>query len=153
MTIIQKFQKKVKEKNRVLESARKLSGVRDKIINLFEKGIFPYKDNVFKTKEKKSEEESEEESEENKLERIKDDYKKFIKHIEDESKSITLNCSKDILFNFVVPSTLIKQLYKSKNKKDNNKLVHVIKSGLSDLKDEIKKIPENEIQTEKPDKI
>ena len=55
--------------------------------------------------------------------------------------------------NFVVPSALVKQLYKSKNKKDNNKLVHVIKSGLSDLKDEIKKIPENEIQTEKPDKI
>ena len=145
MTIIQKFQKKVKERNRVLESARKLSGVRDEIINLFEKGIFPYKDNVFKTKEKKSEEESEEESEENKLERIKDDYKKFIKYIEDESKSITLNCSKDILFNFVVPSALVKQLYKSKNKKDNNKLVHVIKTGLSDLKDEIKKIPENEI--------
>ena len=55
--------------------------------------------------------------------------------------------------NFVVPIALVKQLYKSKNKKDNNKLVHVIKSGLSDLKDEIKKIPENEIQTEKPDKI
>ena len=52
-----------------------------------------------------------------------------------------------------MPSALVKQLYKSKNKKDNNKLVHVIKSGLSDLKDEIKKIPENEIQTEKPDKI
>ena len=97
MTIIQKFQKKVKEKNRVLESARKLSDVRHEIINLFEKGIFPYKDNVFKTKEKKSEEQSEEEPEENKLERIKDDYKRFIKYIEDESKSITMNCSKDIL--------------------------------------------------------
>ena len=44
--------KKVKEKNRVLESARELSDVRDEIINLFEKGIFPYKGNVFKTKEK-----------------------------------------------------------------------------------------------------
>ena len=38
-----------------------------------------------------------------------------------------------------MPSALVKQLYKSKNKKDNNKLVHVIKSGLSNLKDEIKK--------------
>ena len=63
-----------------------------------------------------------------------------------------MNCLKDILI-YVVPSALVKQLYKSKNKKVNNKLVHVIKSGLSDLKDEIKKIPENEIQTEKPDKI
>ena len=44
--------KKIEEKNRVLESARKLSDARDEIINLFEKGTFPYKGNVFKTKEK-----------------------------------------------------------------------------------------------------
>ena len=61
------FKKKIEKKNRVLKSARKLSGARDNIINLFEKGTFPYKGNVFRTKE----EESEEESEENKLEKIK----------------------------------------------------------------------------------
>ena len=55
--------KKIEEKNRFLESARKLSDARDEIIGFFEKGIFPYKGNVFKTKE-------EEESEENKLEKI-----------------------------------------------------------------------------------
>ena len=52
MTIIQKFQKKVKEKNRVLESARKLSGVRDEIINLFEKGVFRIKIMYLKQKKK-----------------------------------------------------------------------------------------------------
>ena len=77
MTIVQEFQKKKKkkrkeEKNRVLKSARKLSGARD-IINLFERGTFPYKGNVFRTKE----EESEQDSEENKLEKIKDNYKFF----------------------------------------------------------------------------
>ena len=46
---------KTKEKNRVLESARKLSDVRDNIIDLFIKRTFPYKGNVFKTKEEKSE--------------------------------------------------------------------------------------------------
>ena len=45
--------KKAKEKNRVLESAKKLSDARDDIIDLFEKGIFPYKDNAFKTKKRK----------------------------------------------------------------------------------------------------
>ena len=35
--------------------------MRDEIINFFEKGVFPYKDKTFKTKEK---EESEKESEE-----------------------------------------------------------------------------------------
>ena len=42
-------------------------------------------------------------------------------------------------FNFAVPSALVKQLYETKNRKKNNGLVNVIKSGLSDLKDEIKK--------------
>ena len=55
---------------------------KDDIIDLFEKGVFPYKDNVFKRKEEKSEEESEEESEgELKKERVKI----FIKYIENES--------------------------------------------------------------------
>ena len=52
--------KKVKEKNSVLRSPRKLSDARDEIIDLFEKGIFPYKDNAFKTKEEESEKELEE---------------------------------------------------------------------------------------------
>ena len=65
--------KKIKEKKRVLESARKLSDARDEIINLSEKEIFLYNDKIFKTKEK---EESKEELDEN----------KFFKDIENESK-------------------------------------------------------------------
>ena len=53
MTIIQEVKKKIKEKNRVLESAKKMSDARDEIINFFEKWIFPYKDKTFQTKEKK----------------------------------------------------------------------------------------------------
>ena len=34
-----------------------MSDARDNIINLFEKGPFPYKGNVFKTKEKESKKE------------------------------------------------------------------------------------------------
>ena len=63
--MVQEVQKKIEEKNIVLKSAKKLSGARDDIIDLFEKGTFPYKGNVFKTKE--------EESGENKLEKIKND--------------------------------------------------------------------------------
>ena len=48
-----------------------------KDIDFFEKGIFAYKSNAFKTKE----EESEEESKEGRV-------KKFIKYIENESKTI-----------------------------------------------------------------
>ena len=42
---------KIKEKKNVLESAVKLFYAREDIISYFEKGIFPLKGNVFKTKE------------------------------------------------------------------------------------------------------
>ena len=105
----------------------------------FWKRILPHKDNAFKTKEK--------ESEENKLEKIKDDYKTFLEHIEDESKSISYELFKKH-FNFV-SSVFTKQLYKIKDKKENNELVNVIKSGIIDLKDEIKKMSKEEIENEK----
>ena len=56
-------------------------------------------------------------------------------------------------FDFDVPSALVTQLYERKNRKKNNGLVNVIKIGLSDLKDEIKKMSEDEKEIEKPDKI
>ena len=73
-------------------------------------------------------------------------------YIENESKSINYDLFKKH-FNFAVPSALVKQLYETKNRKKNNGLVNVIKSGLSDLKDEIKKMSEDEKEIEKPDKI
>ena len=76
------------------------------MIGFFEKGTFPYKGYVFKTKEEKLEEEPEEESEEE----IKDDYKKFIEYIENESKGINYDLLKDYI-NFVVPSALARKFY------------------------------------------
>ena len=54
-------------------------------------------------------------------------------------------------FNFIVPSALAKQLSKIKNKKKSH--VNVIKSGLSDLKNEIEKMSADEKEIEKPDKM
>ena len=104
-------------------------------IFFLKKEIFSYKRNVFKTREEESE-----------GQRIK----KIIKYIENELKSINYDLFKKH-FNFVVPSALIKQSYEIKNK--NNELLNVIKSGLSDLKDEIKKMSEDEKEIEKADKI
>ena len=108
---------------------------RDEIINLFEKGAFPYKVNVFKTKEK-------EELEENKI----------YAYIENESKDISYELFKTH-FNFVAPTVLAKKLYETKDKKKNNELVNVIKSGLIDLKDQIEKISKEELEIKKPGKI
>ena len=85
-----------------MESARELTDTTDDIIDLFRKGIFPYKGNVFKTKE--------EESEENKLKKIKDDYNKFFKYIEDESMGINYDLFKDYFYSSV-PSALAKKSY------------------------------------------
>ena len=112
--------------------------VRKDIIDFFEKGIFPCKGNLFKTKEEESEEKLEEESKQESEERIR----KFVKDIENESKGINYELFEKH-FNFVTPSALVKQLYETKNK--NNQLVNIIKSGLSDWKDESRKIPEDEI--------
>ena len=84
--------------------------MRDNIIDLFEKGTFPFKGNVSKTEEEKSEE--------NKFEKIKDEYKKFIRYSEDESKGIDYDLFEDY-FSFSVPSALAKLLYETENKKEN----------------------------------
>ena len=118
--------------------------MREDIISFFQKGTSPYKGNVFKIKE--------EESAENKLEKIKDDYKFFFKYIENESKSISYVLFKRYFY-FLAPIVLAKKLYYTKDKKENNELVNVIKSGILDLKDEIEKMSEDEKKFEKPDKI
>ena len=82
--------------------------MRKDIIGFFEKGTFPYKSNVFKTKK--------EESEENKLEKIKDIYKKIIEYIENESKGISYNLFKDY-FDSPVPSALAKKIIWNKKEK------------------------------------
>ena len=48
---------------------------------------------------------------------------------------------------------MLRELYRIKNKKENKKLVDLIKSGLKDLKGEIKEMSENEIEIERPDKM
>ena len=136
--------KKAKEKNNVLESEKKkLLNARKNIV-FFKKGTFLYKGNLFKTKEEELEEESKDESED---ESEKERVKRIIKYIENKSKDINYDLFKDS-FKFVVPSTLVnKSEIKNKNKK--NKLVNVIKSGLSDLKGRIKEMSEDEKKKKK----
>ena len=114
-----------------------MSDARDDIIDLFEKGTFPYKGNVFKTKEKES---------------ITERTKKIFEYAEDKSKGINYELFKKYFYSSL-PSALVKKLYETKNKNENNELVNVIKSRLIDLKDEIEKMSEEEKKIEKPNEI
>ena len=48
---------------------------------------------------------------------------------------------------------MLKTLYTTNDKKKNSKLVNVIKSGLSDLKNEIENMGEEEKEIEKPNEM
>ena len=100
----QKKKKKKEEKNRVLKSAKNLFDARDDIIDLFEKGAFLYKENVFKTKK------------ESKKESKKERSKKMFKYIEDESKGINFDLFKEY-FDFKLPAVLAKSYTRQKMKK------------------------------------
>ena len=48
---------------------------------------------------------------------------------------------------------MLRGLYSVDDKKKNNESVNMIKSGLSDLKDEVEKMSENEKRIEQPDRV
>ena len=105
--------KKIKVKEKTLSAAEQLLNNRQEVTDAFKTGIFPCIDGFQKKEE--PEEESEEESEEKKLGKIKDDFKKFIEYIENESKGINYDLFKDYL-NYLVHSALAKKLYETKIK-------------------------------------
>ena len=91
-----------------------------------------------------SSEEEEKEEEENPT---KDDYKTLIKQIIDEEIDIN-NDLFNKYFSFQRPSDMLMLLNKTNDTEKNNKLVNLINSGLKDLKEEIKKMSEAEIENE-----
>ena len=76
----------------------------------------------------------------------------MIKQITDEETDIN-----DDLFNkyfkFQKPSDMLMLLNKTNDTEKNNKLLNLINSGLKDLKEEIKKMSEAEIENEDPESI
>ena len=111
--------KKIRREKQSFRICQKLFDATEDIICLFKRGTFPYKSDVFKTKEQNLEEKSEEESEEESKEKIKHDFKKFVEHIENESKDINYDLFKHY-FDFSAPSAQVKQLYETKSKNKNN---------------------------------
>ena len=135
MTMNQEIQKKHRREKKY---AKKLQNARKDIIDLFEKVIFPYRGNVFKTKEEQ--------------EKIKTDMNKISKCIAEEEIDINEELFKKS-FKIQKPSDMLMYLNKTNDKEENNKLVNMINSGLKDLEEEIKKMSEEEKRIEDPELI
>ena len=127
--------------------------MREKILLVFlKKELFRIKVMYLKQKKKNQKKNQKMNRKKTSQKKIKDGYKKMIKYIENESKGINYDLFKDY-FDFLVPSALAKKSFETKNKNKSNRLVKLIKNRWSDLKDEIKKMSEDEKEIEKPDKI
>ena len=109
------------------------------LLFFFEKGVFLFKSNIFKTKKELKEESKDKSKEELKEERIN----KFFKYIEETSKDINNDLFENY-FDASVPNALANKLFEVKDKKENNKLVKEIKNRWSNLKDEIEKMSEDD---------
>ena len=79
----------------------------------------------------------------NKLEKVKDDYNKFFKYVENESKGINYELFKDYFYSSVTSTLAKKKKNEKKDKKENNELLNVIKRGIIDLKNKIKEMSED----------
>ena len=135
MTMNQEIQKKHRREKKY---AKKLQNARKDIIDLFEKVIFPYSGNVFKTKEEQ--------------EKIKTDMNKISKCIAEEEIDINEELFKKS-FKIQKPSDMPMYLNKTNDKEKKIDLVNMINSGLKDLEEEIKKMSEEEKRIEDPELI
>ena len=118
---------------------------REDIIGFFEKGIFPFKYNVFKTKEE--EEEIKEKTKEGKTGEF---VNNSISLIERESKDINNDLFKKY---FSTPVALFKKLFEIKDARKNSEFVEEVKNTWSNLKDKIEEMSKKEIKNEKPNEI
>ena len=98
--------------------------------------------------------ESEEEKEEKEplKKSTRDDVSKFNEWVNEKETGIKSELLKKY-FKLQKPSDMLKFVYKTNDEKKNSKLVNLIKSELSDLKNEIENIKEEEKETEKPNEI
>ena len=95
---------------------------------------------------------SEEKQEKKEQKSTKVDYKTLIKQIVDEETDINEELFKKY-FSFQRPSEMLVLLNKTNDTEKNNQLVSLINSGLKVLKEEIKEMPEAEIENEDPKSV
>ena len=143
-------QKCIEAKNNLLNNVKNFYEGREKIIKGFKDGIF------LLNRYNEFEEEQQTSKKSNKKEPPNKPTKTNVNELNEIIIKKETDISKELFknyFNFQMPTTMLKTLCNLNDKNENNQLVNLIKKELSDLKNEIKKMPEDEIKTEKPYEI
>ena len=96
--------------------------------------------------------EEEQEEEQKKLDEKTTDLNKLNEWLNKEEIDLNEELFKEY-FKIQKPSDMLMYLNKTNDKKKSNELVNVINSGLKDLKEEIKKMPEEEKEIKDPESI
>ena len=103
-------------------------------------------------KKKKEEKEQQTRKKEPLKKPTKDDVSNFYEWV--NRKETGINCELfEKYFNFKKPSDMLNSVYRTNDKKKNSEFVNIIKSGLSDLKNETEDVSEEEKEIEKPNEI
>ena len=92
--------------------------MRQKILFVFLKGEL-FHINLMYLKQKNKTQKKNQKRNQKKNQKKKHDFKKFVEHIENESKDINYDLFKHY-FDFSAPSAQVKQLYETKSKNKNN---------------------------------
>ena len=103
-------------------------------------------------KEKQEEKEQQTSKKEPPKKLTKDDASNFNEWVNEKERGINSEIFQRC-FSYQRPSDMLKDLYRINDKYKKNDLVNVIKSGLSDLKNEIENMGEEEKEIEKPNEI
>ena len=128
-------------------------------LNTKNKNVFYYEklrltdDYQYESEEKEREEREQQTSKKEPLKKpTKDDVSNLNEWINEKERGI----NSDIFqthFQFQRSSDMLKSLYRKNDKKTNSKLVNMVKNGLSDLKNEIENMGEEEKEIEKSNEI
>ena len=143
-----KHDKYVTLKNNLVDHASRFYKGREKTIEGFKNGVFPFC--YDRGHEERMEFEEEEEEKEQK--ETKTDIDEFSKYITGKETDINKELFKRY-FGFQKPSDIFKALNNINDIEKNNKLVSMISSELKDLKEDIIKMSKQERKIKKPDKI
>ena len=147
MIPFQKLRNTLRQKNKLLDNAKNFYEGREKIIEGFKNGIFPLNHNdEFKEEQQTSKTFNKKEP---LIKPTKIDANELNELIIKKEAGINKELFKNY-FKFEMPTFMLKALYSLNDRNKNNYFVNIIKNRLSALKNEIKKMSEDEIKNVKP---